>query len=73
MDTFLAELLSLDGRSEWATPSCAACMTGVGEYECLECFGRQLLCQACMVERHKTLYLHRIQVNQTALSIQILC
>lgn len=63
MDSFLAEMLSLDSKGEWPTDRCAECDTEIGEYQCLECFGRQMLCKGCMVKRHMTLYLHRIQVG----------
>ena len=65
---YLDELLRLEGRGLNAAearegPSCADCKAQEGTYRCVECFGRELVCEGCCISRHRRLPLHRIEVN----------
>ncbi|KAF9471567.1 hypothetical protein BDN70DRAFT_909334 [Pholiota conissans] len=55
------EIIGLDGRSELSTDSCAKCKKECGEYECLDCFGREMLCSKCITNTHTNLFLHHVQ------------
>ena len=52
----------LEGRGAWASDICVICSSSPGEYECVDCSGRQMKCRLCMVECHVCLPFHRIQV-----------
>ncbi|KAE9403519.1 hypothetical protein BT96DRAFT_769068, partial [Gymnopus androsaceus JB14] len=55
---FLDEILRHDGRG------CCRLAAGVlGLYECLDCLMIDLLCEKCIVRRHRSLPLHRVQVG----------
>lgn len=43
--------------------SCTLCcdLDSKARYRCLECFDRRVLCQSCIVTRHKTQPFHRVQ------------
>ena len=61
-DLFLEELISLESRGCWPSETCVHCTTAPGVFQCRDCSGREMLCKACIVDSHKKLYLHRIQV-----------
>ena len=58
--TYLDEMMRHDGLA--GVHTCAKCHQD-GVYKCKECFGFQLLCQDCFVERHVHLPLHRALVR----------
>jgi hypothetical protein len=63
---FLDALLWLDGcGNSLLTLGCPICASpGVsGTFRCDECFGLDLVCQACCLQRHKLLPLHRVKVS----------
>ncbi|RDX48568.1 hypothetical protein OH76DRAFT_1456274 [Lentinus brumalis] len=60
---YLAELLRLEGRGDHTGSQCKGCGTvGDGTYRCEDCWTTCMYCQVCIVERHVTSPLHRIQV-----------
>lgn len=64
-DEFLDALLWLDGRGDSLSAlGCPICVSpGVsGTFRCDECFGHDLVCQTCCLQRHQLLPLHRIKV-----------
>ncbi|KAG0695048.1 hypothetical protein DFH29DRAFT_985048 [Suillus ampliporus] len=63
-EKYLMELIRLEGCGDYAT--CEAChghheCTFEPEYRCKDCFGTELYCKDCMVERHRDNPLHRIE------------
>ncbi|KAF8190101.1 hypothetical protein BJ912DRAFT_850370 [Pholiota molesta] len=54
-------MIGLNGRARSSTQSCAECQENPAEYECLDCFGREMICANCIVSMHARLFLHRIQ------------
>ncbi|KAG2355521.1 hypothetical protein BDR07DRAFT_1453748 [Suillus spraguei] len=63
-EKYLMELIRLEGRGDYATRE--ACRrdrecTFKPEYRCKDCFGTELYCKDCMVERHRDNPLHRIE------------
>ncbi|KAG1884889.1 hypothetical protein F4604DRAFT_1878458 [Suillus subluteus] len=63
-DTFLLELLRLDGRGDYVSQdSCQGCAecTLPPLYRCKDCFSTELYCQRCTVEKHCANPLHRIE------------
>ncbi|KAF8170553.1 hypothetical protein BJ912DRAFT_933216 [Pholiota molesta] len=61
IDLFLEELIALESRGRWPSDICARCQNpGTGEYQCVECGTREMLCRQCIMETHEGLYLHRI-------------
>jgi len=64
-DLFLDELLRHDGRRDCVeSDACYACGQEVGTIKCCDCFCRRLRCRQCVVDGHKELPLHRIEVSQ---------
>ncbi|KAJ8468439.1 hypothetical protein ONZ45_g17240 [Pleurotus djamor] len=60
---FLDELFRLEGRAGLATcPTTSHPSPEEGLYRCLDCANRDCYCQDCILERHKHLPLHRLQV-----------
>ncbi|KIJ21125.1 hypothetical protein PAXINDRAFT_160454 [Paxillus involutus ATCC 200175] len=58
---FLDEIIRLEGQGH-ADFSCCACNSGEAPvYQCKDCFGVQLLCAACILSRHASNPLHRIE------------
>ncbi|KAJ7088319.1 hypothetical protein C8R44DRAFT_751892 [Mycena epipterygia] len=66
-DTFLAEVLRLEGRGDHRESRvCAACSLGPADHRCVHCLGGgELLCASCIVMRHAQLPFHRIQWGAT--------
>ncbi|KAJ7088346.1 hypothetical protein C8R44DRAFT_649600, partial [Mycena epipterygia] len=62
-DTFLAEVLRLEGQGDHRESRvCAACSLGPADHRCVHCLGGgELLCASCIVVRHAQLPFHRIQ------------
>ncbi|KAJ7478021.1 hypothetical protein B0H11DRAFT_1726119 [Mycena galericulata] len=62
MPTFLQEFLRGEGRGDHRIYTvCKACGVGPPEHRCRDCMGGgELLCAACIHERHKQLPFHRI-------------
>lgn len=65
-DTFLLELLRLDGRGDYVSQylcrGCAECPLPP-LYRCKDCFSTELYCQRCTVEKHHANPLHKIEVR----------
>ncbi|KAJ7433324.1 hypothetical protein B0H11DRAFT_2248022 [Mycena galericulata] len=63
MPTYLQEFLRGEGRGDHCVyVVCKACGVGPPEHRCKDCMGGgELLCAACIRERHKQLPFHRIQ------------
>ncbi|KAF9017820.1 hypothetical protein BDZ89DRAFT_1140448 [Hymenopellis radicata] len=59
-DTYLAELLLLEAPRQVGRCQGLSC-NAIGTFQCLTCADDTLYCQACVVFRHKHLYLHRMQ------------
>ncbi|KAG6809300.1 hypothetical protein H0H92_000769 [Tricholoma furcatifolium] len=62
-DQFLEELLTLEGRGHQVLQHCPDCQTEIiGQaFECLDCYGRLLLCKDCLVKSHQGTPFHRIR------------
>lgn len=61
---FLDELLWHEGLGSTTSPGlCYGCGIDLGVYRCLECMGGSLYCQACLLDNHAGLPLHRIEVS----------
>ena len=66
-DLFLEALISLESRGYGPSETCVHCTTAPGVFQCCDCSGREMVCKACIVDSHKKLYLHRIQVTSKTL------
>ena len=66
-DLFLEALISLESRGYGPSETCVHCTTAPGVFQCCDCSGREMVCKACIVNSHKKLYLHRIQVTSKTL------
>ncbi|TFY58980.1 hypothetical protein EVJ58_g6064 [Rhodofomes roseus] len=62
IDTWLLELLRLEGRGEHTGDACPTCLDGLAEYRCADCADLQLYCGACTVESHSHNPWHRLTV-----------
>lgn len=60
-DTYLAELIRLDGRGEHVSSICAGCHA-LALSRCVDCDDLQLYCHECTVSNHVRSPTHRIQV-----------
>ncbi|KAG2357828.1 hypothetical protein BDR07DRAFT_1379861, partial [Suillus spraguei] len=63
-DAFILEMLRLEGRGDFISQ--ATCHGTYGcslpaEFRCEDCFGTELYCQSCTVDRHHEHPLHRIK------------
>ncbi|RDB18287.1 hypothetical protein Hypma_000434 [Hypsizygus marmoreus] len=63
-DTFVAEDIRWDGLGDYTMMECPCCGIHPPKFRCEECDGGQLLCKACLVEKHAQLCLHRIEVSE---------
>ena len=61
-DTYLQEMLRHDGREGLQATTCAHC-GDVGDFLCNDCAYRLHYCQKCMIDRHRLMPFHRIQVH----------
>ncbi|KAG1797171.1 hypothetical protein EV424DRAFT_1592838 [Suillus variegatus] len=63
-ETFLLELLRLDGRGDYIFDQVCegrdGCQ-GYPDYRCRDCFGTALYCKGCTLARHQESPLHRLQ------------
>ncbi|KAJ7608898.1 hypothetical protein DFH06DRAFT_929636, partial [Mycena polygramma] len=59
-DEYLEELIRLDGRGEFENENCPSCHSKKAEFRCRMCFGQQLYCADCTVQRHAENPLHVI-------------
>ncbi|KAG1720353.1 uncharacterized protein EDB91DRAFT_1240417 [Suillus paluster] len=70
-DTYLAELIRLDGRSDSSSNVCGECCAHA-QFRCLDCDNLQLYCRGCTVANHSWSPTNRIQVmSLKALSLHI--
>lgn len=67
IDTFLRGLISLEGRGQFASPSCVRCRIPdhEGQYRCLTCDNLGLVCHDCMLSTHQHMPFHRIEVRSS--------
>lgn len=63
MDTYLAELLRLEGRGTYTDCNCPSCAVRLAAYRCADCLGGVLRCADCTVSLHCATPLHRIHVG----------
>jgi hypothetical protein len=63
VDNYLSELLRLDGQHYAINQSMCAGCEGMAKYRCLGCEDSRLWCGLCIVQNHKNLPFHRIQVR----------
>ncbi|KAJ7157664.1 hypothetical protein C8R43DRAFT_883129, partial [Mycena crocata] len=62
--TYLDELVQLDGRNEYIDYAmCLACQKVPGIYRCKDCFTDDLYCKACLVTKHVDSPFHRVEVS----------
>jgi hypothetical protein len=54
-------MLRLEGRGDDRSLTCKC--KGTAEYRCRDCAYGTAYCKICMVERHRDLPLHRLQVS----------
>ena len=60
----LDELIRRDGLQEYTSPPlCASCVEEPGIYRCIDCTTPMLYCAPCIVHRHESLPLHRLEVR----------
>ncbi|KAG2031834.1 hypothetical protein BDR03DRAFT_936192 [Suillus americanus] len=60
-DTYLSEIIRLDGRGENARDLCAGCCANPAEFRCQDCHDMQLYCGTCLLANHARSPTHRIQ------------
>ncbi|KIK35562.1 hypothetical protein CY34DRAFT_16941 [Suillus luteus UH-Slu-Lm8-n1] len=60
-DTYLLEIIRLDGRGENARDSCAGCWANPAEFRCQDCDDTQLYCGTCSLANHAWSPTHHIQ------------
>lgn len=61
-DDYLDALLCHDGRGRYMSSGCAVCGKPDPAYRCRDCTGRDMVCEGCIVSRHKGEPLHVIEV-----------
>ena len=68
--TVLDEIIGLDGPGDHLMDHCSSCSDPPSDplYRCIECSYPSIHCIKCIVERHKTLPLHRLEVRQHRIS-----
>jgi len=74
-DAFILEMLRLEGRGDFISQ--ATCHGTYGcslpaEFHCEDCFGTELYCQSCTVDRHHEHPLHRIKVSRLNIFTKII-
>ncbi|KAG2123716.1 hypothetical protein BD769DRAFT_1628906 [Suillus cothurnatus] len=63
-EKYLLELIRLEGRGDYASrETCQGHSECTSEpaYRCRDCFGTELYCQACIINRHRENPLHKIE------------
>ncbi|KAF8337834.1 hypothetical protein F5887DRAFT_890334 [Amanita rubescens] len=61
-EAYLEEMINHEGRGYNPPDQCPDCCNGLAIYQCRQdCFGQDLLCQACIVHRHALLPFHRVR------------
>ena len=61
---YLDELLRHEGLGAATEGSqCSSCMRTAGSYRCRSCLEPSLVCQTCIVDAHKMMPLHRVEVS----------
>ena len=71
IDLFLEELINLESQGCWPSERCVCCTTALGIFQCHDYSGREMVCQTCIVDSHKKIYLHQIQVSCDVENIEI--
>ncbi|KAG6836043.1 hypothetical protein H0H93_012007 [Arthromyces matolae] len=61
-DAYLDSLLTLDGRGRFVGKGCVGCGEKTTGYRCLDCHGRRMICEECVIERHQREPTHRLEV-----------
>jgi hypothetical protein len=68
-DFYLQEFIRLDGRGDLAVGNaCRLCGLTSPDIRCEDCFGGELLCRKCVIDRHASNPLHRIEVHTASAS-----
>jgi hypothetical protein len=65
-EKYLLELIRLEGRGDYASrETCQGHSECTSEpaYRCQDCFGTELYCQVCIINRHRENPLHKIEVR----------
>jgi hypothetical protein len=77
-DEYLDELLRLEGRGEFTSPTCPSCVHDAFDVfddsstpsppsiRCQDCFTGELLCEKCCVRLHRQHPLHVIEVSEVS-------
>lgn len=68
---FLDEMMWHKGLGSPSPKPCYECGDSPGIYRCLECMGPALYCQACIVNEHCGLPLHRVEVRFIKISADV--
>ena len=77
METFLSrrpvivdELIRRDGLQEHTSlPQCAICLEELGMYRCIDCTLSTLYCASCIVHKHESTPLHRLEVCRVSSNV----
>jgi hypothetical protein len=76
-ETYLLELIRLKGRGDYAfRETCQGHNECASEpvYRCQDCFGAELYCKECTVNRHRENPLHKIEVcTLVYISVVVVC
>jgi hypothetical protein len=66
LDMYLGEALRLEGRGDhMECDACTRCSVGNADHRCVDCLGGgELLCSSCIVEGHRQLPFHGIEVSR---------
>ena len=72
--TVLDEIVSLDGPGDHPLDICSSCSDRQSSplYRCIECSYSSLYCGGCVIEQHKKLPLHRLEVRLSSRCMQSL-
>ncbi|PBK70546.1 hypothetical protein ARMSODRAFT_1018078 [Armillaria solidipes] len=61
-EEFLEDILRLESPERTNHSDCDKCGLEPGEYRCLSCIDGQMLCRACIVELHRGIPFHRVEI-----------
>jgi len=65
--TISDDILRREGLHEHSSlPQCASCMDETGAYRCIDCTSQTLFCASCVVFRHDSTPLHRLEVRHAS-------
>ncbi|KAG6824159.1 hypothetical protein H0H92_007816, partial [Tricholoma furcatifolium] len=61
-DAYLDAFFGLEGRGRMYTQGCTVCGNPDPQWRCLDCHGCRMVCQDCLISKHKDEPTHRIEV-----------